>query len=285
MHTSLQRLVDSYSIEITPKEYERVGGLARYLASGTHVYVTALPGAPPENAVAASRRIAAEGLRPVPHLAARAFPELADVDRFLGQLAEAGVEEALVIAGSLPRPAGTLDSSLQVLRSGLLEHHGISRVGVAGYPEGHPDVSAETLSGTIIEKNAFAAESDLDVYIVTQFCFTSEPYVRWEREIRETGNALPVHPGLPGVTSARALLRFGIQCGVGPSLRVVRKQTRGFARLLGRSTYRPDRLVAGIVEACDSDPGALFDRLHFFPFGGLEQTVSWIDDLRSRALI
>jgi methylenetetrahydrofolate reductase (NADH) len=276
----LGRLVHGYTIELTPKEVARVGPLGGVLPPGTGVYLTAIPGGPLEQTVTAAARIAEEGLRPIPHLAVRAFARLDDVDRFLGSaVAAAGVKEVLVVAGSLPRPAGELGSSAQVLRSGLLERHGIRRVGVAGHPEGHPDVDTDALAAAIAEKNEFAESSGLDVSIVTQFAFSAEAYVRFERAIRAAGNRLPVHPGLPGVTSTRKLLRFAISCGVGPSLRVVRKQARGIGMLASRGIYRPDSIAAGIVGAVADDPDSLFRSFHFFPFGGFEDTVGWLGDL------
>jgi methylenetetrahydrofolate reductase (NADPH) len=280
--SALALLSDGYTIELTPKEVARIRSLSRFLAQGTGVYLTAIPGAPLEETVAAAARVAEEGMRPVPHVAARAFESLTDVDRFLESVvAAAGVEEVLVIAGSIARPTGSVESSLQVLRSGLLEQHGLRRVGVAGHPEGHPDVGAETLAAAIADKNEFAETSGLEVRIVTQFAFSADAYVGFEREIRAAGNRLPVHPGLPGVTSTGKLIRFGISCGVGPSLQVLRKKARGMTMLASRGVYRPDRIVAGIADALVSDPGCLFRCLHFFPFGGYEDTARWLDDVRN----
>ena len=53
--------------------------------------------------------------------------------------AEAGVDEVLIIGGGVDQPVGAFDNSLQVLETGLLQKHGIRRVGVAGHPEGSPD--------------------------------------------------------------------------------------------------------------------------------------------------
>lgn len=277
-------LTSGYTIEVTPKQVERLAALRGELPEGTGVYVTAIPGAPHAALVDAAERIAGYGFRPVPHLAARSFADLEEVDRLLETLrARAAVSEVLVIAGSSGEPAGSVASSLDILRSGLLERYGIARVGVAGHPEGHPDVGDDELARAIEEKNRFAAESGIETSIVTQFCFAAEPYVRYERDLRAAGNRLLVRPGLPGVTSMHTALRYAVSCGIGPSLTVLRKQARGLASLLGPRAYTPDALVAGIAEAVAADRGSRFGSLHFFPFGGLESTVRWVAELARAA--
>jgi methylenetetrahydrofolate reductase (NADPH) len=277
-------LTTGYTLEVTPKQVDRLAALRGTLPEGSGVYITDVPGAPHEALVAAAERIAAEGFHPIPHLAARNYASLEDVAGLLRALRErAQVSEMLVIAGSTARPAGSVESSLDVLRSGLLEEHGIRRVGVAGHPEGHPDVGADALAAAVEEKNRFAAESGIETYILTQFCFSPEPYVRYERELREAGNRLPVRPGLPGVTSMRTLLRYAVSCGIGPSLGVLRKQARGIATLVSSRSYTPDALVAGLAEAVAEDRGSLLRSLHFFPFGGLEDTVHWVAELSQAA--
>lgn len=282
IEAELGRLARRYSLEVTPKDVRAIARVAPELGPDAAVYITSLPGADPDDVVAAAEAIAGEGLRPVPHVAARSIASLTDLDRLLARLAgRAGVHEVLVIGGSLARPVGLLRESLDVIRSGLLEAHGIRRVGVAGHPEGSKDVGARALRDGLREKNALAAGTGLDLYLVTQFCFAPEPYVEWERRIRADGNELPIHVGLPGVTSASTLLRFGAACGIGPSLSVLRKQAGGVLRLAAGSPYRPDRIASGIAEAAAADPGCLFRQFHFFPFGGLESTVRWANLLRA----
>ena len=134
----------------------------------------------------------------MPHIAARGIADQAALDRLLGNLvAEAGVDDVLVIAGSIKQQAGDLASSLDVLRSGLLERHGIARVGVAGHPEGSPDFADEAAVALTAEKNAIALEAPYEMRVVTQFALDGAPYLAWERRMRQAGNALPVSPACP----------------------------------------------------------------------------------------
>ena len=278
LRTTLVRLSDSFSLEVTPKDAHKIGRFAGHLPPGTSVYVTFLTNTSFADTVEVARRLAADGMRPVPHLAARALRDKRHLDEKLATLTgEAGVEEVLLIAGSLPSPVGDFDATIQVLRTGCLERRGICRVGVAGHPEGTPSISDQDLRQALKEKNEFAAESPMEMYLLTQFCFAPEPVVAWERQIRADGNHLPVHVGLPGLASPVTLLKFGLSCGVGPSLNVLRKQTRSIVKLATSVAYHPDPTMVGVARAASSDPRATFRRFHFFPFGALVRTARWAE--------
>lgn len=273
---ALARLCGSFSLELTPREAQKNERFTDHLHPGTSVYITFLPRTPFSETVEAVARLAAGGMRPVPHLAVRAVRDERHLDEKLAALTgEGGVDEVLLIAGSVSRPVGVFDATIQVLRTGHLERRGICRVGLAGHPEGSPDISDEGLRQALKEKNEFAVDSPLELYLVTQFCFTPQPIVVWERRIRREGNRLPVHVGLPGLASPAKLLAFGLSCGVGPSLKVLRRRTGNVLRMATSAVYHPDDTMIGIASAASRDPAALFRRFHFFPFGAYERTARW----------
>lgn len=275
-------LLDGFSVEITPRETATLPPLQDVLAPGTSVYLTFLPRVAWSETVAATRWVSAAGMRPVPHLAARAVPDPVTLRRMLAELGDAGVADLLLVAGSAG-PVGAFRDTIEILASGTLEEAGIRRVGVAGHPEGHPDVADDALMAALTTKSRVAAEHRLDLHIVTQFCFDAEPLVAWERQIRAAGVRLPVRVGLPGLTSPARLVRFGLSCGVGPSLAVLRAQTGGLLRLATTPTYRPDATLRGVAAAAAAEPRSLFRGVHFFPFGALVETARWADDLLDRA--
>ena len=275
----LRRLAATFSIEVTPRDWARHHQVLRAVPAGTRVYITFLPAASFADTLDVVRAATERGLVPIPHLAARNLVDDAHADRVVGRLAAAGAREMLVIAGSLSRPAGTISESLQVLRSGVLQRHGITRVGVAGHPEGSPDIDDATLVETVRQKNAVAAETGLQLYLLTQFLFDPVPVIAWERRMRGLGNRLPVHVGLPGLASPVTLLKYGISCGIGPSLTVLRKQTGNVLTLATRTAYHPDETMLGVAQAMAADPAALFAGVHFFPFGAVRKTVDWLGRL------
>ena len=277
---ALRRLLTPFSVEITPKEAPSLPPLPDVLAPGTAVYLTYLPNTPWADTVAAARSVREAGMRPVPHLAARAIPDRATLRRMLGDLAAAGVADLLVIAGSIPRPVGEFHESAQILDSGLLEEAGIVRVGIVGHPEGHPDVRDDELYRALAAKTRIARERGLDLHLVTQFAFAPEPIVEWERGIRAWGIDVPVHVGLPGLTSPTRLLRFGLRCGVGASLKVLRQQAGGVLKLATSPVHHPDATLVGLARAVAAEPGSLLRAVHFFPFGALAATAAWATDVR-----
>jgi len=270
------------SIEVTPKASAELAELAGLLAPATSVYVTALPGADLDDLVTAARRVRDAGHEPVPHIPARAIAGRDGLDRLLGALAaEAGVVDVLVVGGSAKEQAGEYSSSIEILESGLLERHGIVRAGVAGHPEGTPDIPPESVRASLAAKNAFAAQSPIELRLVSQFALAAEPYVAWELQIRAEGNRLPVFAGIPGVTSPATLLKYGLACGIGPSLEILRKQTGGLLKLATTRLWRPDDVARGIAEAAAADPQSLIRGLHVFPFGGLRRSAEWLAEMRA----
>ncbi|MEQ8333180.1 methylenetetrahydrofolate reductase [Nisaea sp.] len=274
----IQALVRGFSVETTPGSAAKVDDFGALLPAGTVVNVTQLPGTALTDTIAVCKRLRAEGMEPVPHIAARSLSGEAELASYLeGLVAEAGVREVLVVGGGVDRPAGAYAETMDVLRSGRLEAAGIRKVGVAGHPEGSPDISADGLATALRAKNDWAAKTGIETYIETQFCFDAGAILAWEKSIRTAGNTLPIHIGVPGLASLKTLLKFAQVSGIGPSMRVLTRQTRNIARLL--TVQAPDRLLVGLTDGILADPDCLIRHLHFYPFGGLAKTVSWIDQV------
>ena len=157
----------------------------------------------------------------------------------------------------LSTPVGEFHEAAQILDSGLLEEAGIGRVGIVGHPEGHPDVADDELYRALVTKCRIARGRGLDLHLVTQFAFAPEPIVAWERGIRAMGVDVPVHVGLPGLTSPTRLLRFGLRCGVGASLKVLRQQAGGVLKLATSHVHHPDETLVGLAAAAAADPESL----------------------------
>ena len=141
-------------------------------------------------------------------------------------------------------------------------------------------IGERNLAEALRRKNALAERTGAALHLVTQFCFDAEPIVAWERRIRAAGVEVPVHVGLPGLTSPARLLRFGLRCGVGASLKVLRQQTGGVLKLATSHVHHPDATLLGLATAVTAEPASLLRAVHFFPFGALERTAAWAIDIR-----
>lgn len=273
-----QSVVDfltGFSIETTPGIAEKLPSFAEILPAGTSVYIAFLPGSDYRAVVATAARIRRDGMRPVPHIAARSLSGEAALEDYVSRLVgEAGVDQALAIAGGIARPSGAFDSTIQVLRSGILARHGIRRIGVAGHPEGSPDIPEPEIRRALHDKQDLARSTGLDMYIATQFCFDARAIIRWDRALRADGIDLPVHIGIAGPAKLKSLIDYARMCGIGASMRVLTRQAGNLARLT--KTSMPDRLVTALAQHRQADPACGIVQAHLFPFGGLARTGRWL---------
>ena len=270
----IQQAAQGWSIEVTPAGATKIDSFAACLAPETTVNVTFLPGTDPMDTVAVTKRLHNEGMKAVPHLAARSLKDTDQVDGLLAAYrAEAGVDEVLIIGGGVDKPVGAFDATIQVLEAGLIQKHGIRSVGVAGHPEGSPDISDEEVAEALAAKNALAARDGLNLYIETQFCFEADIVLDWERRVRAAGNTLPIRIGIPGPATIKTLFRFAQISGIGPSMRFIAKQAKNVAKLM--TVQSPHMLIAGLAEGMAADDACLIRHFHYYPFGGFARTAAY----------
>jgi methylenetetrahydrofolate reductase (NADPH) len=267
-------LLEGFSIETTPGSATKIPDYREHLRPGTTVAVTFLPGSDFADTVATAKRLKNEGFDPAPHVTARSVACKRDLEEYLKRLqGEVGVTQAVALAGAVDQPLGDFENSMQLLETGLFDKYGITRIGVAGHPEGNLDISDEDLKAALDWKNAFAARSDAQVYIATQFCFQAAPIIAWDQAIRAEGNLLPIHIGMPGLATLKTLINHSKACGIGPSMRFLTRQARNVAKLMTVST--PDRLLLDLARYRASDPNCGIRKIHVYPLGGLKKSALW----------
>lgn len=275
----LQRLASGITIEINPRDTVKHADILAQVPKGTRVFVTRLPKGNFEETLAACQVLADMGLIAVPHMPARNVATVTDYTRLVARLvAEGRVRQILTIAGTSD-PVGALTDTLPLFDSNALADCGLERIFVAGHPEGLNDATPETLHRALMLKNDFAVRHHLPVEIVTQFFFDAAPIIAWEKRIRTAGNRLPVHAGLHGVTGMTSLMKHGMACGVGASLKVLSGRMGSLMAIA--TAHTPDDLAHDLAGAIAHDPETLFGHAHLFPLGGLQKTVDWLKALKS----
>ena len=271
---TIRRASADWSIEVTPTGAAKIESFRECLAHGTTVNVTFLPGTAPSDTIAVAERLHNDGMRPVPHLAARSLRNADQLDELLTAFTtRCGVEEVLCIGGGVDNPVGDFSATIEVLESGLIQKHGIRHIGVAGHPEGSPDISDDEVATALSAKNELAARDGLELYIETQFCFEADIVLDWERRVREAGNRLPIRIGIPGPATIKTLFRFAQISGIGPSMRFVAKQAKNVAKLM--TVQSPHLLIAGLAEGMAADEDCLIRHFHYYPFGGFARTAAY----------
>jgi len=271
-----------FSIEATRPSAEEVAALAAIAPSGTHVYVSAVPKRPAQEAIEAAAQLRKAGFEPVPHLAARGFASAHALDDFLARVSgEAGVVRLLIIAGDHEEPAGDFRSALEVIDGGALQRHGIGEIGIAGYPDGHPRIPHQDLDRALADKIRSAETTGMTVHIVSQFCFDAQAIVQWIARLRDFGLEHPVRIGFAGPTNLATLLRYAKRCGVRASAQGLARQAGLLRQLFVMSA--PDAVVRALAQArADKHLGDIAP--HFFSFGGLPRTARWAEAVAQRRI-
>ncbi|MBB3064390.1 methylenetetrahydrofolate reductase [Limibacillus halophilus] len=274
LEKTIADFLTDFTIETTPGSAAKIPDYREHLREGTKVAVTFLPGSDFADTVKTSKKLKDEGMVPMPHFAARSIPSKDAFADYLKRLQDdVGIAHVVALAGAVEKPLGPYESSMALLETGLFEEHGIQTIGIAGHPEGSPDISDSDLASALAWKNTYARSSSAKLYIVTQFCFEAEPILAWEKRIRNAGNALPIHIGLPGLATIKTLVNHARACGIGPSMNFLVRQARNVAKLM--TVNAPDKLTLDLAQHVASNPECLINKVHMYPLGGLRKSAAW----------
>ncbi len=268
------------SLEITSSDGALPAALAGRIPAGTTLYVAHTPNATLAQVAEVACAAQAAGFKGCPHLVARRIASRAELNAALAQLRAGGVTRALLVAGDLTPPAGEFTSTLDVLDSGLLDDAGLAAIGVAGHPEGNPNIPPATAWDALARKQAWGARTGVAVHIATQFGFDTGALATFDRELAARGITLPVHVGVAGPASLKSLAKFAAMCGIGVSLGALLTNP-GALGALKTLVKTVDEVFPAIVRLRE---GPLAERLvqpHFFAFGGVMKTVEWLEAVRA----
>ena len=277
----ITKFLDGYSIEVTPKAASKIENFAGVLPKGTRVYIAHIEGTPIDEMVATAKKIYDDGFVAMPHFPARIIQNANTLDEWIKRYKnEANVEEALVIAGGANKPYGDFDSSIQLIETGLFDRNEFKRIHVAGHPEGNkdidPDGSNKNVSGALSWKNEFSKRTDASIALATQFCFESEPVIKWINSIKEEGIDIPVHIGIAGPAKLQTLIKYSVECGVGASIKVLQKRAKDITKLL--KPYKPDTVLKELALYKNENPSFNIEQVHFFPLGGIKQVTEYVKE-------
>ncbi len=217
------------------------------------VYITMLPGGDFKETAQQAVNLVKKGFNPVPHFPARSMANEAQLKEYVTMCKDGGVKQALVIGGGR-EPMGKFDSSFQLLETGYFEK---MKIGIAGHPEGSPDISDEVLEKAMIDKKPYAD------YIVTQWLMQSEPIIDFISK-----QSVPVHVGITGPMKISSLIKFANIVGAKNSINFIKSN---FSRAI--DLLKP------------KDPNELVDKIkehtkyfHIYTFGGLKETNNWLKE-------
>ena len=234
-----------FSLEITMKTDLSV------LPKVKDVYITMLPGNDFRDVAKKAKELAQSGFNPVPHFPARSIKNLKELKDYVSMSRDFGVKQALVIGGS-SKPIGDYHCSLQLLETGLFKGF---KIGIAGHPEGSPDISDFDLEKAMRDKKPFAD------YIVTQWLLNPDLIAKFISK-----QSLPVHVGITGPLKISSLIKFANIVGAKNSINFLKSNAIKALDLLKPSD--PNDLIGKLKGSTEN--------FHIYTFGGLKETNSWL---------
>ena len=236
-----------FSLEIGPKsELDTLPGLK-------DVYITMLPGGDYKETAEQAVKLVKKGFNPVPHFPARSIKDEGQLKEYISICKDGGVTQALVIGGGR-EPLGSFDSSFQLLETGYFEK---MKIGIAGHPEGRPDISDSDLEKAMKDKKPYAD------YIVTQWLL--DPKLIIDFISKQT---VPVHVGITGPLKITSLIKFANIVGAKNSLNFLKSNFSKALDLL--KPKDPNELIGKVKD--------FTNHFHIYTFGGLKETNKWLKE-------
>ena len=236
-----------FSLEIGPKtEIDAVPALS-------DVYITMLPGGDYKETATKAIELVKKGFNPVPHFPARSMQDEKELKDYVDRCKDGGVKQALIIGGGR-EPAGKFDSSFQLLETGYFEK---MKIGIAGHPEGSPDISDTELEKAMIDKKPYAD------YIVTQWLLDPQLIIDFISKQR-----LPVHVVITGPIKITILIKFANIVGAKNSINFLKSN---FTKALDLLKPKDPNYLIGKVKSHT-------DNFHIYTFGGLKETNKWLKE-------
>jgi methylenetetrahydrofolate reductase (NADPH) len=215
------------------------------------VYITLLPGEDFRQVADKAKELTNLSFNPVPHFPARSIKNLNVLKDYIKRCKDCGVKQALVIGGSA-QPVGDFHCSLQLLETGLFEGF---RIGIAGHPDGSPDISDSDLEKAMEDKKPYAD------YIVTQWLMEPEPIIKFVSK-----QTIPVHVGITGPMKISSLLKFANTVGAKNSINFIKSNLGKTLDLLRPKD--PNDLIEKVKSVTSN--------FHIYTFGSLKETNTWL---------
>ena len=237
----------NFSLEISPKTDLET------LPSLKDVYITMLPGGDYKDTAKQAVNLVKSGYNPIPHFPARSIETETQLKDYISICKDGGVKQALIIGGSR-EPIGKFDSSIQLLETGYFEK---MKIGIAGHPEGSPDISDSKLEKAMEDKKPYAD------YIVTQWLMDPQLIIDFISK-----QSVPVHVGITGPLKITSLIKFANIVGAKNSINFLKSN---FSKALDLMKPKdPNELIGKLKMHTDF--------FHIYTFGGLKETNKWLKE-------
>jgi len=224
----------TYSFEFfppkTPEDSDKLWQTLDHLQPLAPDFVSVTYGANGSNrdrTLAITERLARESsLRTVGHLTC-ASQSRAELVAAIEAYRDAGVHHVLAIRGDMPggptepwvRHPDGLANATELVR--LVRETGVSCIGVAAFPDPHPQVGDPALDARLLVEKAEAGAE----FAITQLFFRPESYLALVERVRALGCDIPIVAGIMPITQIGQVKRFAEFSGAELPAEVVARLT------------------------------------------------------------
>ena len=210
-----------------------------------------LPGGDYKDTAKQAVNLVKSGYNPIPHFPARSIETETQLKDYISICKDGGVKQALIIGGSR-EPIGKFDSSIQLLETGYFQK---MKIGIAGHPEGSPDISDSKIEKAMEDKKPYAD------YIVTQWLMDPQLIIDFISK-----QSVPVHVGITGPLKITSLIKFANIVGAKNSINFLRSN---FSKALDLMKPKdPNDIIGKLKDHTE--------HFHIYTFGGLKETNKWL---------
>lgn len=157
------------------------------------------------------------GLEVAAHLTCVAHSR-SEIEKILATLHAKGIENIIALRGDLPQSEGPFEAPVDGFYYAaelvwfIRQHPKLGKafsLGVAGYPEGHPECKDKRKD---LEHLRLKVDQGADV-VVTQLFFNNRHYFDFSERVRKIGIQVPIVPGIMPVTHGPQIEKFSRMCG------------------------------------------------------------------------
>lgn len=203
----------------------------------------------------------------------------AEIDTMLEMFRRIGCRNILALRGDPPRghPPATCTSEFKhadELVRFIRARDGFC-VGVAGFPEGHPECTQGKYADWAHLVNKIRAGAE---FVITQLFFDNADFFEFRAYLQKAGVSVPIVPGIIPITSRKQILRFTELCGAKIPPAVAEQLAR-----LGDDDAAVTRFgIQYAIEQCRQLIDAGVPGLHFFT---LNRAGPTLEILRGLSLV
>ena len=149
----------------------------------------------------------------------------AELNELADRIHANGFRNIMTLRGDPPKGAGSFQATADGLTHAnelvtlLKARHPDFCLGVAGYPEKHPEAPGPEADLANLKRKVDAGAA----FVTTQLFFDNEAFYAFVRRCRAAGITVPIVPGIMPVLSLKQIQRFTTMCGASLPEKLVRR--------------------------------------------------------------